>query len=73
MTKKIEIANPNAQSKTGDEWVNSRDGKKRFTMDMPIELHTRLKIFTAKQGETMADFACKVLDEYLSSRTSDIV
>jgi predicted DNA binding CopG/RHH family protein len=63
VTKKIVIKNPKAKSETADTWVDTREGKKRLTIDIPASLHTKLKIAAAKRGEPMAEMICNVLDE----------
>ena len=63
MIKKVDIMNPKIKPDNRDDWVNVRSGQKRFTINMPVALHTRLKIVSAKLGESMADITCKILEE----------
>ena len=66
MTKKIEIKNPKSKPETADDWVNTREKKKRLTIDIPSSLHTKLKITAAKKEETMAEIICAILEEKLN-------
>ena len=65
MRKKVAIKSPKAKPETADNWVDTREKKKRFTIDIPIQLHTKLKIAAAKRGETMAEMMCGFLEEKL--------
>jgi hypothetical protein len=40
-------------------------GMKRFVMNIPDELHRRLKIVSTLQGKTMTQVALKLLEEYV--------
>lgn len=66
MNKKIEIMNPKAKPETADEWVEARENKKHLTIDVPISLHTRLKVIAAKRSETMANVICNLIEENLT-------
>ena len=63
MTKKNTAKNPKAKE-TVDKLTDTR--KRRLTFDIPVSLHTKLKITAVKRGETMAEIICNVLEEYLS-------
>ena len=63
--KKVSIKNPKKKSKTAEKWVESRGGVKRLTIDFPAELHTRLKIHSAKTGQTMGEIVRDCLEEKL--------
>lgn len=65
MTKKVSIKNPKAKPETADTWVDTRENRKRLTIDIPVSLHTKLKIAAAKRGETMAEIICNTLEEKL--------
>lgn len=65
MVKKVSIKNPKAKQQTADSWVNSRDKKRRLTIDIPISLHTKLKISAAKRSMTMGGIICTLLEERL--------
>lgn len=64
MTKKITIKNPKSKPETAEAWVSKRDGIKRLTIDIPLSLHAKLKITSAKQGQTMADLVKECLTKY---------
>jgi hypothetical protein len=66
MSKKITIKNPKVKKIDVDDWVNTREGCKRFTMDLPISLHARLKIVSAKTGNSMGDIVKNLLEKNLS-------
>ncbi len=62
MTKNVPFGTqPAAKSKpvSADDWVQTRstDSKsmKRLTIDIPADLHRRLKLLAASQGVNMAD------------------
>ena len=57
MTKKTPIKNKSDVTDDGKEL------KKRLTIDIPVALHTKIKIKSAKSGETMAQIVCQVLSE----------
>lgn len=53
-----------------DTWVNSRSKKeelKRFTVDIPKSLHTRMKTACASKGVNMRDEVLKVLEKHFSA------
>lgn len=64
--KKIHIKNPKAMPESADNWVETRENKKRLTIDVPISLHTKLKIAAVKQGQTMAEIMCSALEDKLN-------
>ena len=39
--------------------------KKRFVMDIPAELHQRLRIVCVLEGKTMKQIAQKLLEDYV--------
>ena len=39
--------------------------KKRFVMDIPAELHQRLRIVCVLEGKTMKQIAQKLLEDYI--------
>lgn len=51
-----------------DQWVATRAAEsertKRLTIDVPFELHRRMKVQCAVRGEQMADVVRKLLEEY---------
>ena len=65
MAKRISIKNPNSNPEMLDEWVDTRGSRKRFTLDLPVSLHKKLKIAAAKREETMAEIICRILEEQL--------
>lgn len=65
MAKRISIKNPNSRPETVDKWVDTRESRKRFTLDLPASLHKKLKIAAAKREETMAEIICGILEEQL--------
>ena len=68
MTKKISIKNPKAKPASPEAWVSSREGTKRLTIDVPLSLHTRLKIASIKHSLTMGDMVRDCLDKYLPEK-----
>ena len=65
MTKKVAIKNPKVKAETADSWVDTREKKKRLTIDIAVPLHARLKIAAVRRGETMAEIMCNVLEASL--------
>ena len=56
-------------AKSADQWVGSGSETpkpsvptKRFTLDVPVDLHTRIKTDCARRGEKMADVLRDVLE-----------
>ena len=44
---------------------NAPEGYKRLTINLPIELHTKLKIVAAKNEQTATEIIEMLLNEYL--------
>ncbi len=66
MIKKVSIKNPHIKvPESPDSWVEKRENRKRLTIDIPVSLHTKLKIVAAKRGLTMAEIIYTVLEEEL--------
>lgn len=65
MTKKVSIKNPKFKPETSDSWVDNREARKRLTIDIPASLHIKLKIASAKRGETMGEIICNILKDHL--------
>lgn len=68
MSKKIAIKTRKSQAQLAEDWVASREGTKRLTIDVPLSLHSRLKIASVKHGQTMGDMVRDCLDVYLQSK-----
>lgn len=66
MTKKISIKTPTPKPNTAEEWVNSREGTKRLTIDVSMSLHAKLKIASAQNGQTMAEIVKESIERYLA-------
>lgn len=70
MVKKVAIKKPGVKSEikaeTANEWVTSREGTKRLTIDVPVSLHARLKIEAVKAGTPMADLVKQSLERILN-------
>ena len=53
--------------KAAPEKINSQadihENRKRFTIDIPVSLHTKLKIMAVKRGETMAEIIQTMIEE----------
>ena len=59
------IKNPKTKPEEKNSLVDTEENKKRFSFDMPIALHTKLKIAAAKRGQTMAEIICNILEDNL--------
>lgn len=68
MTKKINIKNPRSKPELAEDWVSSREGMKRLTIDVPLSLHARLKIASVKHSQTMGDLVRDCLNNYLTKK-----
>lgn len=60
-----------------DKWVESRSVPKtnapdvplkRLTIDVPAELHTRLKVICASRGERMADVLRRLIEQEVAQQ-----
>lgn len=63
--KDIKLTLPS--SKSADSWVQDKQTKtnekmKRFTVDVPEELHKRVKVQCYMQGKLMADVLREILE-----------
>jgi hypothetical protein len=65
VAKKIEIGvRPTARANP-DDWVSGQQGKeplKRLTIDLPRDLHTRVKVRCAQEGTKMSDKIRELLE-----------
>ena len=66
MAKKVTIKNPKSKAESAEDWVSSREGMKRLTIDVPLSLHSQLKIASVKRGQTMGDLVRDSLTKYLA-------
>lgn len=71
MAKTVEFGpNPRKEKQLNpDTWVNNQTDKealKRFTIDIPETLHTRIKTTCASKGAKMRDEVIKVLEKHFS-------
>jgi hypothetical protein len=65
MAKKIPIKKKKSKFETTPSKADTMENKKRFTIDIPTSLHKKLKIASAKRGETMANIIFHILEEEL--------
>lgn len=65
MIKKIDIKNLKSRPESAEDWVFRREGMKRLTIDVPLSLHSRLKIASVKYDQTMGDLVRDCLTNYL--------
>jgi macrodomain Ter protein organizer (MatP/YcbG family) len=66
--KKVSIKNPHIKvPESPDSWVEKRENRKRLTIDVPVSIHTKLKIVAAKRGMTMAEIIYNVLEKELNN------
>jgi hypothetical protein len=67
--KKIAIAE-RPQARSADEFVTGREGdsepSKRLTVDLPRDLHTRVKVECAKRGQTISEVIRELLEKEFS-------
>ncbi len=66
MGKKTTINNPTTPSINADCWVKEREGNKSFTLNLPVSLHTKLKIKAAETGKKMGQIVQEALEETLN-------
>ncbi len=73
MSKSISFTRPNKlpagkSGPTADDWVERRShdatsvATKRFTIDVPADLHRRIKMACAMRGENMAEMMRRLLN-----------
>lgn len=74
MVKKVAIKKPGAKTEakteTANQWVSNREASKRLTIDVPVSLHSRLKIEAVKSGMSMADLVRQALENVLEAPES---
>lgn len=69
MIKKISIKTPHAsRAESAQEWVSSREGVKRFSMDVPLSFHEQLKIASAQFGQSMGSIVIEGTLAYINSK-----
>ena len=71
MSKTVEFSTRPKKEKpiNPDNWVNNQTGKealKRFTIDIPEGLHTRIKTACASKGAKMRDEIIALLEKHFS-------
>jgi hypothetical protein len=66
--KKVFIKDPKEKKESAEEWVESREGFKRLTIDVPLSLHSRLKIASVKNSQTMGDLVREAVSVYLNEK-----
>ena len=72
MNKKIDFSQPNKTTKKrlADSWVEmgsesvKKKSSKRLTIDIPIDLHTAIKVFCAKKGVKINEEIIPILQKY---------
>ena len=70
MTKKVSFGTqPTAKvapPASADQWVADRttEGNKRLTLDLPVSLHTRIKVTCAVRGVKMVDEIRQLLEQH---------
>ncbi len=68
MNKKVTIKSKGSITpEDADSWVSTREVSKRLTIDVPISLHTQLKILSAKSNKTMAEIIKDLLMKNLKA------
>lgn len=69
MTKKVSIKNPRKiQSESPEEWVSNREGTKRLTFDVSASFHEKLKIASAKLGQSMGSIVIDGANAYIDAQ-----
>lgn len=48
-----------------EEWVSNREVTKRLTIDVPISLHSKLKIASVKNNQSMGDIVRSLLENWI--------
>jgi 6-phosphogluconolactonase/glucosamine-6-phosphate isomerase/deaminase len=78
MSKKISMTARPQLKPEADKWVDNRSvpkpqvpdvPMKRLTIDIPAELHTRLKVICASRGKRMADVLRKLIEQEVAKET----
>ena len=69
MKKKVAIKSPRTKLEpVQEDWVSSRTGTKRLTIDVPTSLHAELKIASIKNNQTMGEMIRDCLQKYLADK-----
>ncbi len=58
----VQHRDPDRETPTAPEPVAPAEPMKRFTIDVPVSLHTRIKTRCAMRGEKMADVLREMLE-----------
>jgi hypothetical protein len=71
MAKTIEFGTSPRKEKqdqlSSDKWVNNKETLKRFTIDIPEELHIRIKTICASKGVKMREEIIRVFENHFSA------
>lgn len=67
MAKKVSIKTPTSKAppKTAEEWVAHREQSKRLTIDVPLSLHSRLKVAAAQHNQSMGEIVRSCIENHL--------
>lgn len=77
MNKKISMTARPQVKPDADKWVENRAATqpdapdvpmKRLTIDIPVELHTRLKVVCASRGERMANVLRRLIEQEVAQQ-----
>lgn len=64
---KTEPRNKNSKENLDpDKWINNKKPQKRFTIDIPLELHTRIKTMCASKGVKMREEVIVALEKHFT-------
>lgn len=71
MAKTIEFGTSPRKEKqdklSPDKWVNNKETLKRFTIDIPEELHIRIKTVCASKGMKMREEIIRLFEDHFSA------
>ena len=75
--KKVEfIKKTKSATSNADDWVSTRkvadqepaEPTKRFTFDMPVSAHTKLKVKCTQEGKKMKEVLESLIDGYIGEK-----
>jgi len=65
MTVKKPITNLKSKIEAASQDMGGEESRRRMTIDLPILLHTKLKVVAALKGKTMAEIICGAVEKEL--------
>lgn len=58
-----------ANKPSSEDWVKKSGPKRRFTFELPEELHRHMKAVCARRGTRMGDEMCALVQKHFAAET----